>query len=224
MGMGKQSADVASASAALKAAAPAAPVATPSNNSNALSGAASGVGDAFRAGFGNQDAFKRVQDDLNRPNYSQLNNTANAFGSIDYGGIGRQMQGAYGLAKGVAKGVSVPSVPLSTVIKDPLGWGRAYQTADWAKRLGSGLPDSYNTAKAQAANSEGRRMTAGATMPVLNFMQNNPWAKYLIGAAGAGAVGYGLNRMFGGGGQQQSQQPQAGSIFQQSYNQGLKGV
>jgi hypothetical protein len=224
MGMGKQSADVASASAALKAAAPAAPVATPSNNSNALSGAASGVGDAFRAGFGNQDAFKRVQDDLNRPNYSQLNNTANAFGSIDYGGIGRQMQGAYGLAKGVAKGVSVPSVPLSTVIKDPLGWGRAYQTADWAKRLGSGLPDSYNTAKAQAANSEGRRMTAGATMPVLNFMQNNPWAKYLIGAAGAGAVGYGLNRMFGGGGQQQSQQPQAGSIFQHSYNQGLKGV
>jgi hypothetical protein len=223
MGMGKQSADVASASAALKAAAPAAPVAAPSNNSNALSGAASGVGDAFRAGFGNQDAFKRVQDDLNRPNYSQLNNTANAFGSIDYGGIGRQMQGAYGLAKGVAKGVSVPSVPLSTVIKDPLGWGRAYQTADWAKRLGSGLPDSYNTAKAQAANSEGRRMTAGATMPVLNFMQNNPWAKYLIGAAGAGAVGYGLNRMFGGG-QQQSQQPQAGSIFQQSYNQGLKGV
>jgi hypothetical protein len=224
MGMGKQSADVASASAALKAAAPAAPVATPSNNSNALSGAASGVGDAFRAGFGNQDALKRVQDDLNRPNYSQLNNTANAFGSIDYGGIGRQMQGAYGLAKGVAKGVSVPSVPLSTVIKDPLGWGRAYQTADWARRLGSGLPDSYNTAKAQAANSEGRRMTAGATMPVLNFMQNNPWAKYLMGAAGAGAVGYGLNRMFGGGGQQQSQQPQAGSIFQRSYDQGLRGA
>jgi hypothetical protein len=29
--------------------------------------------------------------------------------------------------------------------------------------------------------------------------------------------------MFGGG-QQQEQQPQAGSIFQQSYNQGLKGV
>jgi hypothetical protein len=217
MGMGKQSANTDP-----KTPAPA-PVAASSNNSNALSGAASGVGDAFRAGFGNQDALKRVQDDLNRPNYSQLNNTANAFGSIDYGGIGRQMQGAYGLAKGVAKGVSVPSVPLSTVIKDPLGWGRAYQTADWAKRLGSGLPDSYNTAKAQAANSEGRRMTAGATMPVLNFMQNNPWAKYLIGAAGAGAVGYGLNRMFGGG-QQQSQQPQAGSIFQQSYNQGLKGV
>jgi hypothetical protein len=61
-------------------------------------------------------------------------------------------------------------------------------------------------------------------MPVLNFMQNNPWAKYLIGAAGVGAAGYGLSRLFGGGGQQQSPQPQAGNIFQQSYNQGLKGA
>lgn len=218
-----------------------APVAASSNNSNALSGAASGVGDAFRAGFGNQDAFKRVQDDLNRPNYSQLNNTVNGF-SDAFGGVGKQMQGAYGAAKTLfgppppnpnpssfEKTKAQATAALNngrlaiSAARDPEGWRRASQTADWAKRLSSGLPDSYNTAKAEAANSEGRRMTAGATMPVLNFMQNNPWAKYLLGAAGVGAAGYGLSRLFGGG-QQQEQQPQAGSIFQQSYNQGLKGA
>jgi hypothetical protein len=258
MGMGKQSniqSTTGGSAIAPKAAAPSAPAAispkiaapkaaapsAPSNNGNAFSGAASGVGDAFRAGFGNQDALKRVQDDLNRPNYSQLNNTVNGL-SDAFGGVGKQMQGAYGAAKTLFR--SPPPNPnpgflekakaqataalnkgrlAVSVARDPLGWRRAGQTADWAKRLGSGLTDSYNTAKAQAANSEGRRMAAGVTMPVLNFMQNNPWAKYLIGAAGVGAAGYGLSRMFGGG-QQQEQQPQAGSIFQQSYNQGLKGA
>jgi len=257
MGMGKQSniqSTTGGSAIAPKAAAPSAPAAispkiaapkaaapsAPSNNGNAFSGAASGVGDAFRAGFGNQDALKRVQDDLNRPNYSQLNNTVNGL-SDAFGGVGKQMQGAYGAAKTLFR--SPPPNPnpgflekakaqataalnkgrlAVSVARDPFGWRRAGQTADWAKRLGSGLTDSYNTAKAQAANSEGRRMAAGVTMPVLNFMQNNPWAKYLIGAAGVGAAGYGLSRMFGGG-QQQEQQPQAGSIFQQSYNQGLKG-
>jgi hypothetical protein len=258
MGMGKQSnikATTGGSAIAPKAAAPSAPASispkiaapkaaapsAPSNNGNAFRGAASGVGDAFSAGFGNQDAFKRVQDDLNRPNYSQLNNTVNGF-SDAFGGFGKQMQGAYGATKMLfsppppnpnpsffekAKAQTTAALNKGrlavSVARDPLGWRRAYQTADWVKRLGSGLSNSYNTAKAEAANSEGRRMAAGATMPVLNFMQNNPWAKYLIGAAGVGAAGYGLSRMFGGGGQQQEQQPQAGSIFQQSYNQGLKG-
>ena len=259
MGMGKQSSiqsTTGGSAIAPKAAAPSAPAAispkiaapkaaapsAPSNNGNAFRGAASGVGDAFSAGFGNQDAFKRVQDDLNRPNYSQLNNTVNGF-SDAFGGFGKQMQGAYGAVNTLfmppppnpnpsffEKTKAQATAALNngrlavSVARDPEGWRRAGQTADWAKRLGSGLSSSYNTAKAEAANSEGRRMAAGATMPVLNFMQNNPWAKYLIGAAGVGAAGYGLSRLFGGGGQQQSQQPQAGSIFQQSYNQGLKGV
>lgn len=253
MGMGKQSSTQSTtggSAIAPKAAVPSAPAAispkiaapkaavpsAPSNNGNALSGAASGVGDAFRAGFGNQDAFKRVQDDLNRPNYSQLNNTINGF-SDAFGGVGKQMQGAYGAAKtlfrppppnpnpGFFEKAKVQAVGALnkgrlaiSVARDPEGWRRASQTADWAKRLGSGLSNSYNTAKSEAANSEGRRMAAGATMPVLNFMQNNPWAKYLVGALGTGAVGYGLNSMFGG---QQKQQSQAGSVFQQSYNQGL---
>lgn len=255
MGMGKQSSTQSTtggSAIAPKAAVPSAPAAispkiaapkaavpsAPSNNGNALSGAASGVGDAFRAGFGNQDAFKRVQDDLNRPNYSQLNNTINGF-SDAFGGVGKQMQGAYGAAKtlfrppppnpnpGFFEKAEVQAVEALnkgrlaiSVASDPEGWRRASQTADWAKRLGSGLSNSYNTAKSEAANSEGRRMAAGATMPVLNFMQNNPWAKYLVGALGTGAVGYGLNSMFG---DQQKQQSQAGSVFQQSYNQGLKG-
>lgn len=258
MGMGKQSniqSTTGGSAIAPKAAAPSAPAAispkiaapkatapsAPSNNGNALSGAASGVGDAFRAGFGNQDAFKRVQDDLNRPNYSQLNNTVNGF-SDAFGGFGKQMQGAYGAAKTLfgppppnpnpgflekAKAQATAALNKGrlavSIARDPLGWRRAGQTADWAKRLGSGLSNSYNAAKSEAANSEGRRMAAGATMPVLNFMQNNPWAKYLIGAAGVGAAGYGLSRLFGGG-QQQEQQPQVGNIFQQSYNQGLKGA
>jgi hypothetical protein len=85
------------------------------------------------------------------------------------------------------------------------------------KDVGRGMQQGMYNA---AGQYEAERRTAGYALPVVNFMQNNPWAKYLVGALGTGAVGYGLNSMFGG---QQKQQSQAGSVFQQSYNQGLKG-
>ena len=86
------------------------------------------------------------------------------------------------------------------------------------KDVGRGVQQGMYNA---AGQYEAERRTAGYALPVVNFMQNNPWAKYLVGALGTGAVGYGLNSMFGG---QQKQQSQAGSVFQQSYNQGLKGA
>lgn len=85
------------------------------------------------------------------------------------------------------------------------------------KDVGRGVQQGMYNA---AGQYEAERRTAGYALPVVNFMQNNPWAKYLVGALGTGAVGYGLNSMFGG---QQKQQSQVGNIFQQSYNQGLKG-
>lgn len=223
LGMGKQANPTQpSAPAAPKAAPQAAPApAASSNNANALRGAASGVGDAFRAGFGNQDAFKRVQDDFNRPNYSQLNNTAEALGSIGsnaFGGIANTARYAGQLAKArynSAPAASYVNFGLKNINLLPKFLEANNNINNFTERLSG----SYANAKTEAANSEGRRMAAGATMPVLNFMQNNPWAKYLMGALGVGAIGYGASRLFGG--QQQEQQPQAGSAFQRSYDQGL---
>ena len=74
----------------------------------------------------------------------------------------------------------------------------------------------------RAINYEAGRRTAGYALPVVNFMQNNPWAKYLLGALGTGVAGYGLHSMFGG--QQKQQNGQAEGVLQNSYNQGLKGA
>ena len=236
MGMGKQS-DVAAPSAgsapAPKAAAPAPKVTAPapavsSNNSNAFSGAASGVGDAFSAGFGNQEALKRVQDDLNRPNYSQLNDTASALGSAGanaFGGIGNTALHAAQLSQHYLKSkydnASFASKAMFAYNNPKLLMDTS-NIKDRANNFSEGLSNSYAKAKEEAASSEGRRMAAGVTMPVLNFMQNNPWAKYLLGALGTGVAGYGLHSMFGG--QQKQQNGQAEGVLQNSYNQGLKGA
>jgi hypothetical protein len=73
-----------------------------------------------------------------------------------------------------------------------------------------------------AGQYEAERRTAGYALPVVNFMQNNPWAKYLLGALGTGVAGYGLHSMFSG--QQKQQNGQAEGVLQNSYNQGLKGA
>jgi hypothetical protein len=87
------------------------------------------------------------------------------------------------------------------------------------KDVGRGMQQGmYNS----AGQYEAERRTAGYALPVVNFMQNNPWAKYLLGALGTGVAGYGLHSMFGG--QQKQQNGQAEGVLQNSYNQGLKGA
>jgi hypothetical protein len=198
------------------------------------------VVNAVQAGVGSDDAKARLDADANRFNWSALKD--NATKAWNDPRTQKGVQGMYdrqakdyedrlGLldkAKLAAKlalqyGTTDPEkirAGESARIKGEMGkWTAGLAKSPFgvaANYVGTGV-NNY------ATNSEAKRMTAQTAMPYVDWMRANPWAKYLIGAAGAGAVGYGLNRMFGGG-QQQSQQPQAGSIFQQSYNQGLKGV
>lgn len=200
------------------------PVAS-SNNGNALRGAASGVGDAFRAGFGNQEALKRVQDDLNRPNLSNFNSRFKDFtdrtsNSFNYASKNYKPSFEDKLRFAYSNPRLATDILLNGTKEYTDGFASMNPFASMTPAISHGANALGSYASTLGAQSEGRRMTAGVTMPVLNFMQNNPWAKYLMGAAGVGAAGYGLSRLFGGG-QQQGQQPQAGSTFQQSYNQGL---
>ena len=116
---------------------------------------------------------------------------------------------------GVAQGLGTMATNIGNTARKVPGVATAI---DKVKDVGRGMQQGMYNA---AGQYEAERRTAGYALPVVNFMQNNPWAKYLVGALGTGAVGYGLNSMFGG---QQKQQSQAGSVFQQSYNQGLKGA
>lgn len=229
MGMGKQSdvtAPSAGATPAPKAAAPAPAVS--SNNSNAFSGAASGVGDAFSAGFGNQESFKKVQDDLNRPNLSELNSKFKNFtdrtsNSFNY--ASKNYKGPSGYEK-FQFGIRYPELAADVAMNGTKKYTDSFSSmnpfASMTPAISHGANALGGYASTIGAQSEGRRMAAGVTMPVLNFMQNNPWAKYLLGALGTGVAGYGLHSMFGG--QQKQQNGQAENILQSSYNQGLKGA
>ena len=119
-------------------------------------------------------------------------------------------------AGGVAQGLGTMATNIGNAVRKVPGVAPAIDTVkDVGRGMQQGMYDS-------AGQYEAERRTAGYALPVVNFMQNNPWAKYLLGALGTGVAGYGLHSMFGG--QQKQQNGQAENILQNSYNQGLKGA
>jgi hypothetical protein len=92
--------------------------------------------------------------------------------------------------------------------------------------VSNSVSNTFDKAKEYAANSEGRRMAAGYTLPYANWMRANPWAKYMLGAGGLALGGYALNKMFNRGGEEEQgdEGNPVESNMAQGYNQQAYGT
>jgi len=145
-----------------------------------------------------------------------LNPFTMAKGVIAKSKLRSMKDNASNYAGGVAQGLGTMATNIGNTVRKVPGVAPAIDTVkDVGRGMQQGMYDS-------AGQYEAERRTAGYALPVVNFMQNNPWAKYLLGALGTGVAGYGLHSMFGG--QQKQQNGQAEGVLQNSYNQGLKGA
>lgn len=87
--------------------------------------------------------------------------------------------------------------------------------------VGAGVNDAVQGVQQGAYNGvakfDAERQTAGYALPAVNWMNSNPWAKYL-GAAALGGLGlYGINKYMGGGNKSKG----TGSVLDQNFQQGL---
>lgn len=87
--------------------------------------------------------------------------------------------------------------------------------------VGSGVNAAVQGVQQGAYNGvakfDAERQTAGYALPAVNWMNSNPWAKYL-GAAALGGLGlYGINKYMGGGNKSKG----TGSVLDQNFQQGL---
>ena len=193
----------------------------------ATSAAAGTVGTAFSAAMGNQDSLQTLNNDANRTNWSDIGSKWDAFKSKTTDSLNKYVAGE-------------PSLPKH---KDETPWDYTkryagetkakYDRAKFlnnAKSLGEGFTGTFglNTLKPvtraisskfndYTANSEGRRVAAGYALPAVNWMNSNPWAKYLGGAALGGLGLYGINKLMGGGNKNKG----TGSALDQNFQQGL---
>jgi len=196
---------------------------------SALSGAGSSLGDAFRGAFtGDQNAVSRLQQSAKAPNYSAMQKGINALAEVN------PFKGVMNAAAPVARaGTQATAQQISNIANSDAtkNWAsrnpmKAFNlmgaasklkpVANYATNLASGLEKSYGQAKAQAAESEGKRMTAQYALPVMEFLNKNPWSKYLIGGLGAYG-GYKLLSSLFGGDQQQAQGDPVTAAMQQGY-------
>jgi hypothetical protein len=107
----------------------------------------------------------------------------------------------------------------------------ATETMDWLSGVGNSVGGAIvnnpvsqaigTGVKNYATQSEAKRMTAQATMPYVDWMRANPWAKYVGGGLALGAGAYGLHRLFGGGGAAETDEDEDGNILTKSFNRGL---
>ena len=86
---------------------------------------------------------------------------------------------------------------------------------------GAGVNDAVQGVQQGAYNGvakfDAERQTAGYALPAVNWMNSNPWAKYL-GAAALGGLGlYGIHKYMGGGNKSKG----TGSVLDQNFQQGL---
>jgi hypothetical protein len=217
--------------------------------SNALRGAGTGLYDAARGMFGNQDAMNRVREDANRLNYSQFKNTVDAARAVggslssvpthlsNFGktlntlGLVPSMNNVGGaVEKGVLNWIAEPVAQSKSFSQVLNAGGEAARRTAIAANLKNNynalkgsfeqLPSTFEKVKSQMAESEGRRMAAGATLPVLEFLQNNPWAKWALLAGGGLLGGAAIGNLMGGGALQARQQ---GNPVTSAMNQGYMG-
>lgn len=87
--------------------------------------------------------------------------------------------------------------------------------------VGAGVNNAVQGVQQGAYNGvakfDAERQTAGYALPAVNWMNSNPWAKYL-GAAALGGLGlYGIHKYMGGGNKSKG----TGSVLDQNFQQGL---
>lgn len=205
---------------------------TPANSmkqkGQAAAAAANTVGNAFGAVMGNQESLQTLNNDAKRPNLTALGDSLKGVGdkwdafkkrTIDTANkVGPQyiLKGD-GNPFGNGSPLKIPE--RANFVNNTLP--QAAQAASTmlspfttpAKHMTQALSSAFND---YAANNEGRRIAAGYALPAVNWMNSNPWSKYL-GVAALGGLGlYGINSLMGGG----NKNKRTGSVLDQSFQQG----
>jgi hypothetical protein len=210
-----------------------------------MQGAVPAVGNAFRAGFGNDEAYNRLKAQAAGPNIQQgLKDWGQTFSAL--GQTAKTVPGNF-----VRAAVNNPENKLSIINKytgigdkgakyvddtvnnlfkpnQQVAGGGALSKAYSAlpapiKAVASGVSDATTAAGQGIAQgvankltqAEGGRMAANYALPIVDFFRNNPWAKWALG--GAAALGaYGLGRsLFGSEDYDEENAPQ--TLFNQGY-------
>lgn len=185
----------------------------------AIGGGVNTVGSAVGAMAGNADSLQTLNNDANRPNLTEMSGKWDAFKK-------RTTDSFNNAAAGYTLGNHLPA---ETTLWNKARGGPARVeflnnvkgTAEavsnglgWLKPVTRAASSAFND---YAANSEGKRIAAGYALPAVNWMNSNPWAKYL-GAAALGGLGlYGINKYMGGGNKSKG----TGSVLDQNFQQGL---
>lgn len=213
----------------------------------AAKGAWGNVGNAFRAGImGDDKALQNLQADAARPNYSALQSGLGAIAQANpFKGAIRSISRALPTASD-ANGFLDSSINKINEFQQNFNsmpfykrWGAAYrgytpQKLDKLKGLltsaknlpnsvsgiASGIRKSFEDAKSRAAESEGQRLSASYMLPVVNFLRNNPWAKWVLGGLGLYGGYKVLGGLFGGGQPQYPPMPYGPPPIQGAFNQG----
>ena len=195
-----------------------------------MRGAVPVIGDAFSAGFGNDEAHNRISTLAKAPSVQQqwndLKQTFSAFGQAAKDAPKSYIKSKFGdnlaskmmidkLYNQNQAGAANPNQQseigkffsdaynaLPSAIKEPIS-GMAAGVGDAVRIAGQGITQGVTNKLTQY---EGGRMAAQYALPIVDFFRNNPWAKWLLG--GGAALGlYGIGKSLFGGGEQQEQQP-----------------
>ena len=208
---------------------------------------------AVQAGFGSDEAKTKLDADANRFNWSALkDNATKAWNDPSTQAGFKKMEQiqvdhykrrlTYKDKKRLAAKYDLGYVEQGQAL---LGYGKGYdrivagETAKikgdmskWTAGLGDSISKSPFGAAANyvgtgvknyATQSEAKRMTAQATMPYVDWMRANPWAKYVGGGLALGAGAYGLHKLFGGGGASEADtdEGEGDNVLTKSFNRGL---
>jgi hypothetical protein len=193
----------------------------------AIGGGVNTVGSAVGAMAGNADSLQTLNNDANRPNLTEMSGKWDAFKKRTTDNVQKTIP-AY--IEGNGNWTSLAHGPLGQTARKDLVDKFKGQGGAAASGLGEAFTGTFglNTLKPvtraisskfndYAANSEGKRIAAGYALPAVNWMNSNPWAKYL-GAAALGGLGlYGINKYMGGGNKSKG----TGSVLDQNFQQGL---
>jgi hypothetical protein len=187
--------------------------------------------------MGNQDSLQTLNEDANRPNLTAAGDRLKAMGD--------NISSKFDAFKKRTADTAAKVTP-DYLLRGGLDRNGKYSTSniftghsDRADFINKTLPQAAQTASAignnfaspvkhitraassvfndYAANSEGRRVAAGYALPVANWMNANPWAKYL-GVAALGGLGlYGINSLMGG----RNKNKGTKSVLDRNFQQGL---
>lgn len=195
-----------------------------------ISGAGSALGNAFRAGFGNDASYQSLQQQANTPNIVQgaqdWKNSLSAMGQFAKDKAAPHLLKSYVSARSGLPANFGGDYVGNTAVKQlwPLLSPAAQSAASYApftKAISSVANPIVQGTTNYLASREAARRTAGYALPVVDFFRNNPWAAYALTAGGGLLGGALLGRMFGRGedDQQQKEDNPVESAMAQGYKQ-----